>query len=237
MAKRASIWKAPKKFRPAGSPAGTWPHTPWHVCVLHDPYERVNFWSHFLPGVALVVLGLLGWFNLTIGGLPLVIFCGGAAMTHLLSALTHVWPDDHVLEKIDHLGIMGLLLGVPFSATMAKDPEADLMPMGVILLLFIAAAFLTPALRTISYVTLGGAICFLYYQIVNYNLVAQVVMYLIGAYAFVRNSGHERGLGFFADHHMLHYFTSAGAALHVLYIRDAVTHQVHFRHPTLFPHD
>lgn len=25
--------------------------------VFHDPYERINFWSHFLPGVALVVLG------------------------------------------------------------------------------------------------------------------------------------------------------------------------------------
>ena len=41
----------PKAFRKAGSPAGTWHHDPWWVCVLFDPYERANFWSHFLPGM------------------------------------------------------------------------------------------------------------------------------------------------------------------------------------------
>lgn len=31
------------------------------------------------------------------GGTPLGVFCCAAALTHLLSALTHVWPDDHLL--------------------------------------------------------------------------------------------------------------------------------------------
>jgi hypothetical protein len=50
-------YKRPQAFRPQGSIAGSWHHTPWWVCVLHDPYERVNVWSHFLPGCVLVVLG------------------------------------------------------------------------------------------------------------------------------------------------------------------------------------
>jgi hypothetical protein len=50
-------FEAPASFRPPGSVAGTWHHTPWWVCVIHDPYERINFWSHFLPGVAFAILG------------------------------------------------------------------------------------------------------------------------------------------------------------------------------------
>ncbi len=47
----------PLKFRPAGAPAGSWPHTPWHVCTLYDPYERINVWSHGLPALAFITLG------------------------------------------------------------------------------------------------------------------------------------------------------------------------------------
>lgn len=50
-------WKPPLKFRPPGAPAGAWPHLPWHASVLHDPYERINFWSHFVPGLVFFVLG------------------------------------------------------------------------------------------------------------------------------------------------------------------------------------
>lgn len=50
-------WKPPVKFRPPGAPAGAWPHLPWHASVLHDPYERINFWSHFVPGLVFLMLG------------------------------------------------------------------------------------------------------------------------------------------------------------------------------------
>jgi hypothetical protein len=47
--------------RPAGSPAGSFPHTPWWHCVLHDPYERINFWSHAVPGTLLLALAAPRW--------------------------------------------------------------------------------------------------------------------------------------------------------------------------------
>lgn len=34
---------------------------------------------------------------------------------HFLSALTHVYPDDIYLEKLDHLGIVCLVMGTPIS--------------------------------------------------------------------------------------------------------------------------
>jgi hypothetical protein len=45
------------RFRPAGAPAGAWHHTPWWHCVFYDPYERINFHSHAVPGMLLLALG------------------------------------------------------------------------------------------------------------------------------------------------------------------------------------
>ncbi|KAJ9514681.1 hypothetical protein QJQ45_028442 [Haematococcus lacustris] len=206
----AQWWRAPEQFRPAGSPAGTWPHTPWHVCefpigprctfemllifrksasgVFHDPYERINFWSHFVPGVVLICIGIAAWAGQTTGGWPMVIYCAAAATTHLCSAITHIWPDDHLLEKMDHLGIVALILGTPLTAAVAQDPEVDLRVMLCTGVGLLAAAFLRPLMRTLAFVGLGAVLFFTYYQIVNINLGIQVVMYLCGAYSFVRVS-------------------------------------------------
>lgn len=86
--------------RPPGAPAGHWPHTPWWHCVLHDPYERVNFWSHAVPGVAFLLLGLSALSHLVAGGPPLFIYSCCASITHLFSALTHVYPDSHSLVML-----------------------------------------------------------------------------------------------------------------------------------------
>lgn len=54
------------------------------------------------------------------GGAALAVFCCCASLTHLLSALTHVWPDDHALEKLDHLGIVALIVGTPLTQLMVR---------------------------------------------------------------------------------------------------------------------
>ncbi len=70
------------------------------VCVFHDPYERVNFWSHLLPGLAFVVLALAAKALHVEGTQALSIFCIAAATTHLLSALTHVFPGEPLCVHI-----------------------------------------------------------------------------------------------------------------------------------------
>lgn len=51
---------------------------------------------------------------------PLAFFCFSASTTHLLSALGHVYPDSHSLEKADHLGIVMLIVGNPLSSLMVR---------------------------------------------------------------------------------------------------------------------
>lgn len=51
---------------------------------------------------------------------PLALFTVCSGVTHLMSALTHVWPDSHGLEKLDHLGIVATIIGTPMSCLMAR---------------------------------------------------------------------------------------------------------------------
>lgn len=50
----------------------------------------------------------------------MALFCAAAAATHLLSALGHVFPDDHYLEKADHLGIVALIISNPLSSLVVR---------------------------------------------------------------------------------------------------------------------
>lgn len=90
---------------------GSFPHMPWWHSALYDPYERVNVWSHGMPGIIFLILGLLAHLGAAPGGSVLLAFCCCAATTHLLSAITHVYPEDKFLEKFDHLGIAVLITG------------------------------------------------------------------------------------------------------------------------------
>ena len=51
---------------------------------------------------------------------PLMVFGVSSGITHLMSALTHVWPDSHGLEKLDHLGIVATIIGTPMSCLMVR---------------------------------------------------------------------------------------------------------------------
>ncbi len=58
--------------------------------------------------------------------------------------------------------------------------------MGAVAVALLGAAFLRPLFRTIAFVALGAVMFFFYFHIVNLNLALQVVLYLLGAYSFVR---------------------------------------------------
>eukprot|EP00884_Botryococcus_braunii_P016500 jgi/Botrbrau1/3533/Bobra.341_2s0059.1 len=207
--------------RPPGAPAGVWPHTPWHHCVFYDPYERVNVWSHGIPGFLFILLGVASYMGWVVGGSPawihnpLGMFCLCAATTHLLSALTHVYPDSIALEKLDHIGIVVLILGTPITIMMAQQHgviPADMVVSAVFLFL---AAFLPPLFRVLGFASGVGAMVFLHgASVCNANLLMQLLCYGIGGYAFLRNGGHNRFPGL-TDHHFLHYFVTVACGLHV----------------------
>ena len=68
--------------------------------VFHDEYERVNFWSHAVPGVLFLLLGALALRGLVPGALPLFVYTCCTGTTHLTSAATHVYPDSHLLVSL-----------------------------------------------------------------------------------------------------------------------------------------
>lgn len=210
--------KSDLTFRQPGSPAGSFPHTPWWHCVFYDEYERINVWSHTIPGVAFLILGVISLFGGTGGGATLATFCFCAACTHIFSALGHVYPDSHVLEKLDHIGIIALILGTPITALLAK--EHGYVPTDLIWssLGMLVAAFLPPTARVLGFASgIGVIIAFHYQTIMNLNLVAQLALYLTGGISFLRNRGHHRWPGM-SDHHFLHYCVTVACMLHVWYI-------------------
>jgi hypothetical protein len=92
---------SPSRMRPhAPACAHIRPHAPARpTAVLQDPYERVNFWSHSIPGALLLLLAALAAAGAAPGGAPMAWFGVCAATTHLFSAMTHVYPDSHGLVR------------------------------------------------------------------------------------------------------------------------------------------
>lgn len=201
-------------FRPSGSPAGTHPAVPWWVSAMYDPYEKINVWSHLVPGMLFPLIALATKTK------ALAFFSLCAATTHILSGLTHMWPEDKIVEKMDHIGIVVLIVGTPFTAAMAQKPNDDRRAMGIYTLALLAAAFMRPLLRTILFAWIGIMLVLSYPYIIDANLGLQALLYLIGAICFLTNSGHNRTLIALADHHILHYLVTLACLLHTKYIMD-----------------
>lgn len=47
--------------------------------------------------------------------------CLHACVLTCCPALLAVWPDDHMLEKLDHLGIVVLIMGTPVTQLLVRD--------------------------------------------------------------------------------------------------------------------
>ena len=73
-----------------------------------------------MPGLIFLFTGLLACVGAVPGGRALALFGACTATTHLFSALTHVYPDSKRLEKLDHLGIVVLIVGTPFTALLVR---------------------------------------------------------------------------------------------------------------------
>eukprot|EP00892_Ulva_mutabilis_P007006 jgi/Ulvmu1/4678/UM002_0409.1 len=188
--------------------------------MLCDPYERINVWSHFLPGLLFLCFGLYQLVSevrvTSSWGITLYCFC--SCMMHFLSALTHVYPDDIYLEKLDHLGIVCLVMGTPISTMLVRYPDDPVHHLAATALAMVVAAFLRPTLRTISF---GAGVMYIYatnfWRVHSTNMAVEVLLYSIGSVFFLRNQGHKRWHGL-QDHHFLHYASSAATFVHLAHL-------------------
>lgn len=173
-----------------------------NAAFFHDKYEAVNVWSHLIPGIFfafvgygvkllhlypahIVVHSLMGFAT---GILAYTIFGISAATMHLCSCAAHIYPDSHSLEKLDHFGITGLILGTSISALVAMQHGGPI-PRGMLYACAVlgVSAMLRPVPRVIGFTLCSVAIVVVYAKtIANWNLAAQLAMYLTGAWCFLR---------------------------------------------------
>jgi hypothetical protein len=77
----------------------------------------------------------------------------------------HTAPRLNAHNTVWHVLFSCSLLTCDPAFAQAKDPEGDLTIMAASAAALVAAAFLRPVLRTISFVSLGAVIFFSYFQV------------------------------------------------------------------------
>ena len=147
------------------------------------------------------------------------LFALAAMITHGCSALTHIWPDSHAIEKCDHVGITATIIGTPVSALMVKF-EGHHLPMSlqIVSVWLLLSAFFPAKPRVLGFIGGGAVMMFMFGgMLMDLLFGIEMVLYLLGGALFLRNDGHSRGVGF-SDHHFLHYFVTLATGLHFYYL-------------------
>lgn len=210
-------------MRPPGAPAGAAPVSPWYVNVFCDSYERINVWTHAMTCVFMMRLLVWSVFasDKVIGGYKnaieaLRLYCVCAIVTQGLSALTHTWPDLIWLEKLDHVGIVFMLVGTPWTAMRAHGWPCEIFKVyGV---LGIVCALAPPLPRVLGFLAMGAGMSWVCRRAMNVILGLEVALIFTSALLFLRGRGHELSCVGLADHHVLHYCVTMASMLHVVYI-------------------
>lgn len=94
-------------------------------------------------------------------------------------------------EKLDHLGIVVLILGTPITMLMAQQQGTIPVDMVLSACMLFGAAFLPPLPRVLGFASGIAVMLWLHAsQLMNMNLLAQLLCYGAGAYAFLRYVAH-----------------------------------------------
>jgi hypothetical protein len=90
-------------------------------------------------------------------------------------------------EKLDHIGIVALVMGTPLTALMAHERGEVPLDVKVCFGAMLAAALLSPAARVAGF-TLGTVACVALHwrEVLNWNLAVQLGLYGLGAVFFLR---------------------------------------------------
>ncbi|KDD76883.1 hypothetical protein H632_c78p1 [Helicosporidium sp. ATCC 50920] len=161
--------------------------------MFHDSYEALNFWSHGVPGAMFLFMGLLAFLELIPGGAALAVFGLCSAMTHLFSAVSHVFPDNIYLEKLDHVGILATIVGTPLTTCLAGTHNHVPFSLQIQFVALLGCAFLKPLPRVTGFTLCTLALIFLHVDLFfNAYLATEVALYGMGALFFLRNGGHSR---------------------------------------------
>lgn len=90
-------------------------------------------------------------------------------------------------EKLDHVGIVALIVGTPLTALMAHEHGAIPLDVKLVSGAMLAAALLSPAWRVAGF-SLGtvAAIVLHWREVMNTNLAIQIALYFLSGVFFLR---------------------------------------------------
>lgn len=96
-------------------------------------------------------------------------------------------------EKLDHLGIVALVVGTPLTALMAREHGEIPLDVKICFGAMLAAALLSPAARVAGF-TIGTVAMFVlhWHEVMNLNLGVQLALYGLAAVFFLRCGQHRR---------------------------------------------